>query len=114
LPGGRRAALGTTSVPSLGAGVGAEGSGGYSWEEGRDGDTYAGLKQITFNFQKKLGLNLFRLFVVLIRNFFAVSMRNCTTLKIFNMLNNIKLVLQAHIKYPVPASTKYKFFVKFF
>jgi hypothetical protein len=73
LPGGRRAARGTTSVPSPGVGVGAEGRGGYSWEEGRDGDTYAGLKQITFYFRKKFGLILFRLFVVLIQKFFAVS-----------------------------------------
>jgi hypothetical protein len=58
LPGGRRAARGTTSVPSPGVGVGAEGRCGYNWEEGRDGDTYAGLKQITFNFRKKFGLTL--------------------------------------------------------
>jgi hypothetical protein len=83
LPGGRRAARGTTSVPSPGAGVGAEGRGGYSWEEGRDGDTYAGLQQITFNFRKKFGLNLLRLFVVLIRIFLQYLDAKLYNVKIF-------------------------------
>jgi hypothetical protein len=85
LPGGRRAARGTTSVPSLGAGVGAEGRGGYSWEAGRDGDTYAGLKQIAFNFRKQFGLNFFRLFVVLIRIFLQHLDAKLYNVKISNL-----------------------------